>query len=31
MHVLFVPDAREVLTGPGVVTVDAETVMAVLR
>ena len=28
---LFVPDAREVEAGPGVVTVDAETVMAVLR
>ena len=31
VHVLFVPDAREVKTGPGIVTVDADTVMAVLR
>lgn len=31
VHVLFVPDAREAETGAGVVTVDAGTVMAVLR
>ena len=31
VHVQFVPDAREVETSAGVVTVDASTVMAVLR
>ena len=31
VHVLFVPDAREAETGAGVVTVNAGTVMAVLR
>ena len=31
VHARFIPDAREAGTDPGVVTVDAETVMAVLR
>ena len=31
VHVRFVPDAREAETSAGVVTVDARTVMAVLR
>ena len=31
VHVLFAPDARKAEIGAGVVTVDARTVMAVLR